>query len=170
MQMNLHYHKVNLFNLTHKKTIYQDSLCMRRLKFITRQTPCMTAALLLALLPVFHGLHLASCKRKQPSFNAHPMKHVHCGYGFPHHNEHASNGSACCRAEISSSRNVGGQRHDPSTCLFCRFFTQLMHAGWFNSSQLIQLPEEIHIWVPCPDRVVLKIYSFSRGCPRAPPV
>ena len=143
---------------------------MRRYKFITRQTLCMTAALLLSLLPVIHGLHLASCEKKQLSCYAHPMEHVHCGYGSPYHNEHASNGSECCRAEISGPRDVDSHRHDPSTCPFCQFFTQLMHGGWFNPSQLIQFPEEIHIWVPCQNRVVLKICSFSRGYPRAPPV
>jgi hypothetical protein len=143
---------------------------MRRFKFITCQTLCMTAALILALLPVIHGLHLASCERKQLSCHAHPMEHIHCGYGSPHHNEHASNGSECCCFQISGPQDVGGHRHDPSTCPFCQFFTQLMNGGWFNPSQIIQFPEEIRIWVPCPNRVVLKICFFSRAYPRAPPV
>jgi hypothetical protein len=144
---------------------------MRRFKFIPRQMPCMAGALLLALLPLFHGLHLASCGKKELSCHIQqPIEHSHFGYHCFHHNEHPFKGSECCRAQISGPRDVMGHRHDPSTCPFCQVFTQLMHAAGCNPSQPIQFSEQIQIWAFCPNQVVLKICFFSRAYPRAPPV
>lgn len=157
-------------DLTYKKQSIKTVRFMRRYKFISRRTLCLTAALLLSLSPVFHGLHLASCERKQLSCHTQPMEHVHCGYGSLSHNEHASKGSECCRAQLSGPQDAGSHSHNPSTCPFCRFFNQLMHGGWINPPKIIQFPEEIRIWMSCPNRVVLHVCSFSRGYPRAPPV
>jgi hypothetical protein len=139
---------------------------MRRFKFVTRPL-CMTAALLLALLPVFHGLHLASFQGKHPYCNVCSMGHVHCAHGAP---GHAFGGSGCCGAELSGPRKTAGHGHDPSTCPFCRFFAQLMHGGCFNPPQLIQSPQAVYPWMPYAKSFILKICFFSRGCPRAPPV
>jgi hypothetical protein len=143
---------------------------MGRFNFIASRMLCMTAALILALLPVSHGLHLASCNHEHPSCHTRHTGHVHRAQCFSYGDGHAFNGSKSFRAVINRPQSTGGQRHNPSTCPFCQFFVHLMHGGCLAPSQALYAPQEIHLFVPFPNRMVTEICFFSRCHPRAPPI
>jgi len=143
---------------------------MRRFCVIAGQASCITAALFVALSPVFSGLHLASCNHEHAPCSTHPLEHAHCAHCCCQSDMHDSDGSGSFRTLVSGSQNKRGQGHDPATCPICQTFAQLMQGAQVVSPPLATLTSpETHLPVLCPDRNIPSKPCFSICFPRAPP-
>jgi hypothetical protein len=142
---------------------------MRRFYTIGGQAFCMMAAFFLALSPLAHGLHLASCDHSHGSCNTH-----HAGHGtsaplcFQDNDLHAE-GAKNHRVVINRSQDNGCYPHDLSTCPICQTFAQLLQGQGLPPAQAGIPRQELQLKKPqyghtIPDRI-----AFLKGYPRAPP-
>jgi hypothetical protein len=142
---------------------------MRRFGIIGGEAFCMMAAFFLALSPLAHGLHLASCDHSHGSCNT-----GHAGYGLStpfclQDNDRQTEGGKNHPVAISSSQIHGCFAHDPSTCPICQAFAQLVKGHGLSPAQAEILQQELQLEKPLDGHTISDRMAFFRKYPRAPP-
>ena len=143
----------------------QKGWAMRRFRFIVGQTLSLTAALFVALAPLFHALHLADVGHNHACRGVHSAGHAHCAHCCSHvDNQHDSHVS-----ENSGTGNEGGKEHDPDTCPLCQAFTSITNNFWLPIPRSPVVSPQPYLSIPFPDQLVLQDFYFSSVYARAPP-
>lgn len=143
---------------------------MRRSQFIIGEAFLLVGALLLALTPVLHHLHLAAVDHARTCSVAHSAKHAQCAccriYAGNKH-------SPCGSADSKNGKKKGGKEHDPDTCPICQVLVALMKSAEFPVT-LAWLPPfiDLHAERPVlfPPQPIPQSFHFASGHPRAPPI
>ena len=146
-----------------------QALIMRRVHILGSRASCMIAALLLALSPLAHGLHLAAQNHAHVLCGTPRSRHALCTHLNGHGHERGSASVGRERAEISNSRVFGGQAHDSSTCPVCRTFAQLVKTHWNPSPQAVLPLQETQRKEAVQYQAFPSQPYFFNGYPRAPP-
>jgi hypothetical protein len=129
----------------------------------------MMAALFLALSPLSHGLHLASCDHSHGSCNTHHPGHGLIAPFFFQDNEQYAEGGKKYLVAINVSQANGGRVHNPATCPVCRTFAQLVKGQGLPPAQAEIVPQSLQTEKPSYDHTILGRIAFSKVFPRAPP-
>ena len=163
MQMHLHKRNWTKDDLLHEKVWN-----MRQFRAVGGRAFCMVAAFFLALSPLIHGLHLASCHHSHG--HSHPCQgYAACTHLCCHGHECASERAEKGRAAIGNPRENESRPHDPSTCPICRAFAQLIKGQGLPSSPVDITPQKVQLKDPDQDRTFPDLPSFFGVHPRAPP-
>jgi len=129
----------------------------------------MMAALFLALSPLCHGFHVASCDHSHGSSDTH-----HAGHGLSlpfcfQDKVRYTQGAEKHRVAISYSQTHGCGGHDASSCPVCQNFAQLVKGQGLSPVQAEILPQKIPMERPLYGHAIPDRMAFLRACPRAPP-
>jgi hypothetical protein len=146
-----------------------DALIMRSSCTIGGHAFCMMAALFLALLPLSHGLHLASCDHSHGCCDTHHAEH---GLSVPfcfQDKVRYTHGAENHRVAISCSQAHGCGGHDASICPVCQTFAQLVKGQGLSPVQVEILPQSLQTEKPSYGHTLLGRIAFSKVFPRAPP-
>jgi hypothetical protein len=129
----------------------------------------MMAAFFLALSPLSHGLHLASCDHSHGSCNTHDPGNGLSAPFFFQDNEKYAEAAKNHRVAINCSQANGGRVHDPSTCPACQTFAQLVQGQGLPPAQAEILRQELQLEKPQYGHTIADRIAFLKGYSRAPP-
>lgn len=123
------------------------------------------AALLTALAPLFHCLHLATHDRQPASRRAPPAP--------PAHRARCRGHGVCARAgrilDAGGAGDKGRREHAPATCSLCQAFASLSAVVWSSRAPPSVFAPAPHCAVLPSERLILEEASRSSGFPRGPP-